>query len=199
MLKKYLVDESLFVYLSREKEYSYYSQLIAFLEDAKGKDGHNLYMPYYSKIRLGAFRLYKGLTLMKKISRRDIKVVAPLEKARDRAGYVNVYIKKYLHLPRMIRFSKIFFPKKIINLFIYANDAKSKFIQKKLDRKIEPCELVSLHTCEAAIIANKHNMEIVSFNKDFEYLQKIPGIREIFIKYIHPDEILKDYRNNKNT
>ena len=71
MQKRYLIDESIFVYLNRQ-DYKYHSQLVAFLEDGSlnkfaNQRKHALYMPHCSRVRLGAFTLYHALAYMKKI------------------------------------------------------------------------------------------------------------------------------------
>lgn len=197
-MKKYLIDESIIVYLNR-KDYDYHSQLVAFLENGRitksnKNKKHEFFMPYHSRIRLGIFKLYSIHVLIKRWLKKSALVIDPLEKVKFRASIAKLYINKYLKLPFITRIKNIFFsPSRLIDLFVFSNTEKSKELQVKKRGKIKPDQLISLTSCEIAMIANKYDMDLISFNKDFNYLTNLPGERKVYFKYIHPDDILKNY------
>jgi hypothetical protein len=197
MHKGYLIDESIFVYLNRQN-YKYHSQLVAFLEDARlskqeGQRRHVLYMPYCSRIRLGAFRLFHALTYMKKFLKYKGVALMPLEKAEMRSQIAQTYVAKYLKSSWTEKFARWFFPKTLINLFIYANENKSNYLQEKEKRKILPHEVIPLEICEIAMIAKRSKLDILSFNEDYKYLTMLPGKSASYITYLNPDDLLKEY------
>lgn len=201
-MKKYLIDESIFVYLDR-KDYIYHTQLVAFLEDARLSKPlvhrrHILYLPHLAKLKLGALRFYGALIFMKKFTRSKEMVLFPLEKADMRAKIARSYVKGYLKLPWLSRLFNHIFPKTLINLYIYSNENKSQYFLKSFGRKISANEVVPLEVCEIALIAKKHKLDILSFNQDFEFLTMLQGRRSAYITYIHPDDLLKEYIGSRD-
>jgi len=198
----YLIDESIIVFLEREG-YEYHTQLVAFLEDGKlakslNARKHVFYMPYSSRCRLGNFRFYKTITNAKKLFRNRNNITEPILKAETRSGMANEYVYKYYKAPCLTRIYRFWKRKKIIDLFIYSNDKKSTDIQRENGERMKSPDVIPLEMCEIAMIANKHNLTIVSFNKDYQYLMRIPGMKKQFVRYVHPDDLLKDYFGKKN-
>jgi hypothetical protein len=197
MIENYLIDESIIVYLDRN-DYKYHRQLVAFLEDGmKGKKDrkYTFFMPKSCKFKLGAFWWYKQLTYLRRITI-DSRDRTALEKAKTRTAIAKTYIIKYLNIKIVRRFF-IFncFPRKLIDVFIYANEAKSKELQRTEKRKIESDEIISLDTCKVAMLAHNKKYKLISFNKNFKYLQMLPPGKNAYIVYVHPDDILRNYFN----
>lgn len=196
-MKKYLIDESVIVYLDRA-DYQYHDQLVAFLEDGKvydNKKKHLLYMSFAARVRLGAYRAYTATTFMKRFLKINSAALEPLEQAKLRTGIARTYVYKFLDIPFYVRFLLKIYPKKLSDLFIYANCAKSNDLQKRKRKKIAANELVSLTTCTVALIAHRHGLPVFSFNQDFQYLRRIPGSKKLYIRYINPDDFLKNYHH----
>jgi hypothetical protein len=197
MTEEYLIDESVIVYLDRN-DYQYHRQLIAFLEDGrrdKKNKKHHFYMPRTSKIKLGSFRWYKSCTYANRfiVSDNNLK---PLEKAKHRSNTAKTYVCRYFKIKPIDRIFLWIFPKRLIDLFIYANEQKSKEFQSTKKRKIDANEVVSLDTCKVAILAKRKKLKILSFNEDFKYLQLLAHRRKPYIVYIHPDDLLETYLNH---
>jgi len=200
-MEEYLIDESLIVYLDRA-EYPYHRQLTQFLEGGRRptffnyffkkspkKCRYTFYMPHSSRIRLKDYWYLKVIRKYKSIFGAPQAELIPLEKAQFRTDLSKSYVSKYFKLNPFKRW----LPKELSDLFIYANDKKSKDLQENKQRKIEANELISLTTCEAVLIARKKGLKIVSFNEDYKYFQILPG-KQTYITYIHPDDILKAYK-----
>lgn len=194
MPNRYLIDESLIVYLDRQ-EYEYHSQLTRFLEDGRvGRSVSNrrniFFFARLAKFRMGAFSLFKGVVVMKR-HLYAVDVVKALDKAKNRADIARNYSRSFLRYPIV---KMLFGKRKLMNAFIYANENKTREIQRIYGRKMRPDEVIPLEVCKVAIIAKINGLKIVSFNEDFKYLCMFPGSSTPFIQYIHPDEILKEYR-----
>jgi hypothetical protein len=197
-MKDYLIDESVIVYLERA-DYKYHDKLVGFLEGGRCRKNkkyreHTFYMPCSSKIRLGVFKAYSAYILMKNALRTESKVIEPLLQARKRASIAKIYVFKFLKPSFFTNICIRIFPKTLSNLYIYANNAKSQHLLVENHTKVQSDQLVSLVTCVVAMIAHKHNMQVVSFNRDFQYLRSLPGSTDFFIRYEHPDDLLKDYK-----
>lgn len=195
-MKKYIIDESLIVFLDRNED-SLVSRLSSFLEDGKKtktSKKYEFFMPFNSKIRLGGgFRFWLNFIKTKnlRIGRTDILPIK--EQARERYIISKKYVKKYL---KLLPLTKWYYRTLITNLFIDVNDQKSKDLISTGNGKMKPHEVISLEICEIALLSHINKYPIVSFNDDFKYFRRIRTVRNFRANIIPAEEILQDYYKN---
>ncbi|NCP67355.1 hypothetical protein GW756_04285 [bacterium] len=193
--KKYLVDETVFVYLDRDED-DICPLLAKFLEGGKlskrRKEGlkYELYMPSVSKYRLGGTFFYR-LSIYSPRRNKE----APLLKAKQ-ISYLRFKVAKlYISgTKKLMPWNKFFYEWRKMNLYIDANTKKSQHIKETKKRKMLPSEVIPFDMCEIALIAKKENMELLSFNTDYKFLYKISGNQVIF-RYENLVEFLKRQRD----
>lgn len=175
-----LIDESVIVFAERSS-HELHSQLMAFLSCKR----YAFFMPHTAKLRLGASLWTRFRINFFMARKKHPPIIYPLEKALIRGNIANVHIQKYLKIGCWQRFVSSY---EITKLFIYANANKGN----SLNRKINPEEVISLDICENVLIANKQQLPIFSFNKDYKHFTHIPGCSNSFITYHDPDIFLRN-------
>lgn len=182
---KILLDESPFVYLTRNDDsFALKSELARFVEKCRRKNTNREYETYSTKIakkRLGyglLYNIFRSTTTINQEKRRRF------EKRLERRQLAKTVIVRFLGT-RQIRIK----PKTwcMMDLHLFANENK----REALKHSLLPQEVISLDTCESALIAHETGYPLFSFNEDYEYFITIAGSKKPFIQYWKPDDILK--------
>jgi len=170
-VKKFLIDETPFVYVIGRGNNTLNDRLKKFLNlgRRKNKDRrYRLLMPYICKKRLGMYPLYR----FRCFARSRINFLCPdatekqaLIKRLRRTRYAKSVVEKCVRK----NLWTITFHSKIFDLYMHANEAKSTALEKIEGRKMEPNELIPLETCHIAEIAHRKGMTLLSYNTDFRY------------------------------
>ena len=188
-----IVDETLFVYATRG-DHELHSQIGLFLSksDKSKADGRefSLHLTNISAQRLGMYSFYD---LWKYWVTKNERKKLHFEKRRVRKNLASEAICRCRTEWRMFLRVKVRFFKrwKIMDLFVYANEAK----RNQLSRQLEPSEVIPLEMCQIAYIAHQYKMPIFSFNKDFEYFLMLSGGKKPYIDYWNPDHFLRNLRH----
>ncbi|MFH1444679.1 MAG: hypothetical protein ABIG34_04830 [Candidatus Peregrinibacteria bacterium] len=82
------------------------------------------------------------------------------------------------------------FKTNLMDIFMYANEAKSKFIQGKEGRRIIPEEIIPLEVCAIAQIAHRTGIPILSFNSDYHFFCHLPLSPDTYLTYLFPENYL---------
>jgi len=195
--KKYLLDESIFVYLDRGED-QICSQLAKFLEDGRlsrrfTKQGraHELYMPMISKYRLGGTFFYRFLISLPRFGNED-RLHQAKKQSHIRLSTAKNYINRFKRLKWYSNFSRRW---KLMDLYIDANTKKSQYVLDELERKMLPSEIIPFDMCEAALVAKQENMELISFNDDYRFLFKLTD-RSVVFTYHPAKKFLERYHSS---
>ena len=197
--KRYLIDETLFVYLDRENP-EHLQALTAFLDDgslvrANSKEGraHELHMPKTSKYRLGGTWFNKlRISILAATAGKESSLYICRKKARIRLTTIKSYVRNF---HKLTFFQKSIGFWELTNLYLDANQKKSDFIKSTELRPIKPNEIIPFEVCEIAMIAKNNKMILLSFNEDYRFLMKRSG-GKIVCQYQNASDFLAKYRNN---
>lgn len=185
-LKNILIDESIFVFLTRnDSEFLLKSQLSLFIEKCLIKGFHRQYKAHASytiKNRLGDGMIYNACI---RLLTRNYTNRIRYQKRQGRLHVCNAVVERYIkpsvvnYIPRRWR---------MMNLFITANENK----RESLGRALKPTEVIPLEMCLTALIAHEYQYPIFSFYSDFEHFINSPGMKKPYLEYWNPEIILKN-------
>ena len=170
-----------------------------FLDLCDKKNKKRRYELYTTEISAKRLGMYPWYTWWGTVGRfRKGKAKGFFEKRRERMEIAKeniVYPNKFIPFRPffvegiLTRYRK----KEIMDLFMFANEAKSESIKTiELGKKMKPEEVIPLEICSIARIASKKDLPIFSFNEDFQYFCKIPNKDGQYINYWKPSTFLQN-------
>ncbi len=187
MGQKIIVDESIFV-LAHRSNSSLHSQLMMFIEQSQKSDPeriYDLYMTTLSRKRLGMYRWYQLTCYIKAFfCAEDMK-----QAMRKRRWRMRIAKKLVLGFKRR-NLRETIFRSQLMNIFMYANEAKSKYLDEHEHRRIVPEEIIPLEVCAMAQIAHRTRTPILSFNSDYRFFCHLPISPEAYMTYLYPETFL---------
>lgn len=167
----YLVDETPFIEVIGRGTHKNIEALRLFLSlstkrNLKGK--FSIQMPNICRMRLGWYFLYRFQCYLRSRSTffcSDEQLRKALHKRLIRTRYAKSIVRWF---PRRGLKNYFFGRRLLMEIFLYANEAKSREL-KVAGERLEPADVISMETCVIAIIANRKNLHLLSFNPDFKY------------------------------
>lgn len=187
MGQRIIVDESIFV-LAHRSNSPLHSQLMMFIEQSQKSNPHrtyDLYMTPLSRKRLGMYRWYQIKCYIKAFfCEDDVK-----QAMRKRSWRMRIAKKLILGFKRRSP-REIFFRSQLMNMFMYVNEAKSKYLEEHESRRIVPEEIIPLEVCVNAQIAHRTGLPILSFNTDYKFFCHLPISPKAYLTYLYPETFL---------
>jgi len=199
-LRVFLVDETPFIEILGRGDNKNIVSLRHFLQDSIKKRNKTrrfrLKMPAICQKRLGWYYFYSLWSFARS---RSVFLCSD-------SDFRDALFKRLLrlkHAKRIIekpfvrrKLSSFFFrSNQVMELFLHANGAKSKYLKAKGER-LESNQVISIEICIIAQIAHSHDLELLSFNSDFSFFSNFDG-KPNFVKFHHFDDFLeRDYSHN---
>jgi len=187
MRKKILVDESIFVIAHRSND-SMHSQLMMFLEQSEKNDPnrkYDLFLTSISRKRMGMYKWFQMKCVMK-----CIWCDAPRKEAMQKRRWRMRIAKKLIVGIKKKSLRETLFKSKLMDIFMYANEFKSQFIEKQENRRIIPEEVIPLESCAIAQVAHRTGMPLLSFNTDYRFFCHLPLSPDTYMTYLSPEVFL---------
>jgi hypothetical protein len=187
MRQQIIIDESIFVIAHRSNS-SMHSQLMMFLEQSQKNDPdrkYDLHLTSISKKRLAMFRWFQIRCFIKCFFYDAVKK----EAAKKRGWRIRIARQLVRSIKRR-SLRETLFKSKLMDIFMYVNEAKSKFLEEKENRRIVPEEIIPLELCSIAQIAHRTGIPILSFNTDYRFFCHLPLSPKTYITYLYPEIFL---------
>jgi len=146
---------------------------------------YDLYMTAISRKRLGMYRWYQIKCSIRAFFCEE-SIKQAIRKRRWRMRIAKRLVKGFIR--RNLR--ETFFRSQLMNIFMYVNEAKSKYLEEHEKRKIIPEDIIPLEICVIAQIAHREGLPILSFNTDYKYFCHLPISPEAYINYLYPEIFL---------
>jgi hypothetical protein len=184
--KPIIFDETAFVYLMRNSsDFTMKSELTRLLYKCQKHHNEREYDAYSTrtiKKKLGYGWLYHGWkwTFVRHQTKRR-----HYENQLERREFSEEIIVRFLRPHQLRTWPKSWI---LMDLYLFANENK----RERIGRPLTPQEVIPLDMCETALIAHETGYPIFSFNEDYEYFIKLPGIKTAYLQYWKPSDILSN-------